>query len=235
MLNGTIRKLSNADQIPSINNPGVFLTVTNPSLKFCQNFFDPDDKESDSRFLGIAGIVIKMSGIRAIPHVITSIHNICWNDKTFRSQALMPGLNIVITLELNMRNPLSRLKSSLGTIIGIIAFTAGRWNVLNIPRMLFIEITIQKFGFPNRNDIMIMNVVAACMVSEIIIVFFLSHISLRVPAIGIIINCGRNERVADIEIKTALSVSIVIHHITAKNTTEDPMIDISCPIRNMRY
>ena len=234
-LKGTIRKFSNADHIPSINNPGVSFMVTNPSLKFFQNILVPDNLDLVWGFLAIAGIVMNISGISAIKHVIISIHNICWKDSTFRSQALIPGLNIVITLVLNMRNPLSLLKFSLGTIRGIIAFTAGRWNVLKTPRILFIEITIQKFGLPNKNDIMIMNVVAACMVSEIIIVFFLSHISLRVPAIGIIISCGINERVAEIDITMALSVSIVIHHMTAKNTTEDPMIDISCPIKNMRY
>ena len=89
-------------------------------------------------------------------------------------------------------------------------------------------------GFPNKNDRIITNVVAACMVSEIMIVFFLSHISPSVPAMGIMINCGRKERAAEIDMTVAFAVSIVIYQMTAKKTTEDPTIDIICPIRNMR-
>ena len=66
-------------------------------------------------------------------------------------------------------------------------------------------------------------------------VFFLSHRSTKVPAIGITIKFGMKEIAAAIDKNTALSVISVIHHIMLKNTIELPKIEHNCPLQKIKY
>ena len=96
-------------------------------------------------------------------------------------------------------------------------------------------IIITQILVPKLKDKIPKNVAKACKKSAIRITFFLSQISARTPARGITIRFGRNVIVAATDKSMALWLSIVIHQIIEKNTTEDPSIEKICPDKNIKY
>ena len=89
-------------------------------------------------------------------------------------------------------------------------------------RSPIIIIIIHTFANPDMKKIIMTNVTKACKESTNNINFFLSNLSEKTPAIGKNIVIGRiRKKVANAN-NTGSCVSTEIHHISTKNTIDDP-------------
>lgn len=142
---------------------------------------------------------MKSNGISAIINVIISIIKISSMGRI--NKRIPPKIGPIINMKLlnTLFIALTLFNLSFGTIEGMIALKAGKWNAWSILRIVLTERTSQTFVRPKKNKRDNPKVTHAWIASIEIIIYFRFNLSTNTPAIGAIKIWGTIYRTDDKE------------------------------------